>query len=83
MIFKPETSSSGIGVGGVGVLGGAGIGRLEAMTAAAGDLPETQSIYFQETGSVCPPSTLLIHKLPLWERRDLREAAVVIFEDTP
>ena len=32
LMFKPEASSSGIGVGGVGVLGGAGIGRLEAMT---------------------------------------------------
>jgi len=40
LIFKPEASSSGIGVGGVGVLGGAGIGRLEAMTAATVDLPE-------------------------------------------
>jgi hypothetical protein len=34
-------------------------------------------------GSFCPPSTLLIRKLPFWERRDLGEAAAVIFDDTP
>jgi hypothetical protein len=44
LIFKPEWSSSGMGVGGVGVLGGAGIGRLEAMAATAGGLAEDQDI---------------------------------------
>jgi hypothetical protein len=47
LIFKPEASSSRIGVGGVGVLGGAGIGRLEAIAAAARYLPETQDMYYQ------------------------------------
>jgi hypothetical protein len=70
LIFKPEASSSGTGVGGVGVLGGAGIGRLEAMAAASGGLAETQDVCYQGTSNVCPPSTLLIRKLPLWERRD-------------
>lgn len=67
MIFKPEASSSGVGVGGVGVLGGAGTGRLEAIAAAAGYLPETQDMY-------CQPSFQFVDS-PLWERRDLREAA--------
>lgn len=31
LILKPDGSSSGLGVGGVGVRGGAGIGRLEAI----------------------------------------------------
>lgn len=35
LILSPEGSSSGLGVGGVGVRGGAGIGRLEAMFATA------------------------------------------------
>jgi hypothetical protein len=82
-MFKSEGSSSGVGVGGVGVLGGAGICKLEAMAAAAGGLPEPQDIYYQGIGSVCPPSTLLIRKLPFWERRDLREAAAVISGNTP
>jgi hypothetical protein len=47
LIFKPEESSQGIGVGGVGVLGGAGIGRLEAMTATTVDLLEDQNMYYQ------------------------------------
>lgn len=33
LILSPEGSSSGLGVGGVGVRGGAGIGRPEAMFA--------------------------------------------------
>jgi len=39
-MFRPDGSSSGLGVGGVGVLGGAGIGKPEAMAATAGDIPE-------------------------------------------
>lgn len=43
LIFKPD-SSSGTGVGGVGVLGGAGMGRLEAMTATTEDLQASKEI---------------------------------------
>ncbi len=36
LIPRPSSGSSGIGVGGVGVRGGAGIGRLEAIAAVYG-----------------------------------------------
>jgi hypothetical protein len=78
LIFKPEASSSGIGVGGVGVLGGAGIGRLEAIAAAAGYLPETQDMYYQPSIQFVDSRTAA-----LGTSRFTRGWLAVIFEDTP